>query len=426
MQGPNKIVEKLFRSEYGKIIAVLLNRFGPSQLEKIEDSVQDALLKAMQIWGYTTLPDNPTSWLLQVARNNLIDNIRREQKMAGNFDALKEGASTRQETLFLENTISDSQLKMIFACCHPSLSMDYQLVLSLKLIGGFGNKEIAKALLKKEDTVAKSFTRAKQQLKNTIRTLDIPLEMGLQSRLAIVLKVIYLLFSEGYAPSSGTVIIKKDICMEAIRLALLLGKNNYCDHPNVHALIALMCFHVSRFDARVDANKALVDLEHQDRKKYNKTLIDLGMQHLERASWIAQSPSGYHLQAAVSYHHCTAPTFEETDWKSILHLYELQLKRQYSPVVQLNSLVPYYMVYGPEKAWTELQHFEKSPYFLNNALFHAIKAEILTRLKDIKNARMALENAISMTTNTLEKAHLNKKLIHLNQGEAQRTGSKGI
>ncbi|MEX0288752.1 MAG: RNA polymerase sigma factor [Flavobacteriaceae bacterium] len=409
MQDQKEIVENVFRYEYGKILAILVNRFGPAHLEKIEDAVQDALLKAMQIWGYQNVPDKPTSWLLRVAGNSLIDTLRRDKKMIKEGEFSKEMKSNPKE-IALENSISDSQLKMIFACCHPALSVEYQIILSLKLIGGFGNKEIARVLLKKEEAVAKSFTRAKRKLKEEISTLDIPIEIGLQSRLFVVIRVIYLLFSEGYAPSSGDVAIKKDVCFEAIRLAMLLHENEYCRHPNLEALIALMCFHVSRFDARLDDQMEIVDLEHQDRSKYNKELIQIGIKHLEKSGTKAQQPSNYHLEAAVSYYHCVASSFQKTDWKSILHLYNLQLERQYSPVVELNRIIPYYKVYGPEKALKKLEQYKVSPHFKDSKLYYAIWAELLTQTGSFKKAEEALRAAIDLTNNELEKKHWTKKL----------------
>jgi len=413
MQEQKRIIENLFRYEYGKIIAVLVNKFGPSHLESIEDAVQDALLKAMQVWGYKDVPDNPTSWLFQVAKNGFIDKLRREKKFLIKEDFQNDGKRSDPIEVPMENTISDSQLKMIFACCHPSLSLDYQIVLSLKLIGGFGNKEIANAMLKKEETVAKSFTRAKKQLKTKITTMDIPLEMGLRSRMSIVLKVIYLMFSEGYAPSSGAFIIKKDICLEAIRLAILLSENKFCNLPNVHALIALMCFHAARFEARVDEYLDLVDLENQDRKKYNRDLIYIGIQHLEEASTEVQSPSSYHLEAAVSYYHCIAKSFKDTDWTSILRLYDLQLQRQHSPIVQLNRIVAYFKVHGAEKAIIELNKFKIANNDVRNALFYALQAELFFNLNDRKGAKETLKKAIYLTKNELEKRHLKKKLNKL-------------
>jgi len=248
-QYNNKIIEHVFRHEYGKIIAVLVHKFGPSNIEKVEDAVQDALIKAMRVWGFKEVPKNPTAWLLRVASNNLIDTLRRDKKriLQENNNSVFDKLTVKQGDLFLNNSIHDSQLKMIFACCNPSLSREYQIILSLKLIGGFSNKEISRALLKKEDTVAKSFTRAKQQLKKHVKTLEIPIEMGLTSRIELVLKVIYLLFSEGYIASSGENIIRKDICFEAIRLALLLlGKKKHTNIKSkcINRLDVFSCFKV--------------------------------------------------------------------------------------------------------------------------------------------------------------------------------------
>lgn len=197
--------------------------------------------------------------------------------------------------------------------------------------------------------------------------------------------------------------------MEAIRLALLLSNNKYCDRPEVHALIALMCFHVSRFDARIDGYGEMVDLEHQNRNLYHRDLIQEGIRHLESAS-VPTAPSDYHLQATISYYHCTAPSFEETDWKHILKLYDLHLQRQYSPIVELNRIVPLYKYSGAEKALIALRNFEKSPHYIGNALFYAIKADILRDLKKVEDSKEAFNKAISLTHNELEKKHLGKKL----------------
>lgn len=407
------LVEHIFRHEYGKIISLLTHKFGPAHLERIEDAVQDSLIIAMQVWGYKKPPLNPTAWLLRVANNQMIDRLRKNKKMVKtDLEPFFEKVMTRPKEVELNDMINDSQLKMIFACCHPSLSQEYQIILSLKLIAGFGNAEIAKVMLKKEETVAKSYTRAKKRLKVKVTNLDIPIELGLKSRLTIVMKIIYLLFSEGYAASLGTILIKKDICFEAIRLALLLTKNKYCNQPEVHALIALMYFHTSRFDARIDANGNMVDLANQDRQLFDDELITRGIQHMDLASFKG-AISDYHIQAAISYNHCNAKNFALTDWKGILALYDLQLQRQYSPIVQLNRIVPFHKVFGAKKAIQELQKFEKSPYFIENALFYAIKAELLTDLGDIPGSKKTLRKAIELTNNTLEKRHLIKKLIAL-------------
>lgn len=412
---PNNItntIDHLFRNEYGKVVAVLTHKFGISHLERIEDAVQDTFLKAMQVWAYKEVPDNPTAWLYRVANNSLIDVLRKQKKSSFlEEDKLKSKETDNSNGEVLpENTISDSQLQLIFACCHPSLSEEYQLILSLKLIGGFSNKELAEALLKKEDTVAKSFTRAKKKFREEVQFLRIPVEMGLQSRLFKVLRVIYLLFTEGYAATTGSQVLKRDICYEALRLALLLKENKFCKHPELEALIALICFHASRFDARINEKGELVTLEHQDRSKYNRKLIQIGIRHLESSGTADNLPTNYHLEAARSYYHCVAKTFKKTDWKSILYLYEVQLRLQYSPMLALNSIVPFAKVHGPAKGLSELKGLKEKNDFTSVGLFYAIKAELLLETNNSKHYKTTLQKAIDLADNELVKKHLVNKL----------------
>ncbi|MCB0371700.1 MAG: sigma-70 family RNA polymerase sigma factor, partial [Muricauda sp.] len=231
------VIEHLFRNEYGKVVSILVHRYDAAHIEAIEDATQEAFVKAMKVWAYKEIPDNPTGWLYRVANNRLLDQLRRNQKMTFQETEKVPFSEVLQKDTDppLDDTISDSQLQMIFACCHPALSKEHQIILSLKLIGGFSNKELADALLKKEETVAKSFTRAKKKFRDEVKMVKVPVEMGLQSRLFQVLQVVYLLFSEGYAVTTGSQIIKKDICYEALRLALLLRDNKYCQHPNLEA-----------------------------------------------------------------------------------------------------------------------------------------------------------------------------------------------
>jgi RNA polymerase sigma-70 factor (ECF subfamily) len=411
-EDPKPLLERLFRSEYGKVVATLTHTFGTGQLENIEDAVQDALIKAMQLWGFTKVPDNPTAWLYKVAQNGIIDRLRKERHYVRFSGAvpfyLPENANI--EALALDSSIGDSQLKMIFACCHPSLSAQYQLILSLKLIGGFSNRELSLALLKKEEAVAKAYTRAKRQLKAKLKSLESPVEIGLRSRLFVVLRVIYLLFSEGYSSNSGTQIIKKDICYEAIRLALLLRENPYCRNEQLEALLALMCFHASRFEARLDAKGELIDLEHQDRRLYSEPLIRIGKYHLEQAGRMQQQPSKYFLEAAVSFEHCRAAVFEETNWENILKLYDQQLHKYDSPIVALNRIVPFNKVHGPEKALAEFRLLEQHPDFRPGVLSNAILAEIYKELTQYSEATVSLKTAIRLSRNEVEKGHFKKKL----------------
>ncbi len=407
----NNTIEHLFRNEYGKVVAVLLRKYGTSHIEKIEDAVQDTFLKAMQVWAFKAVPDNPTAWLYRVANNALIDMLRRQQKSSSLEESTpkKDQMGGSEEQVLLDDVISDSQLQLIFACCDPTLSKEHQIVLSLKLIGGFSNKELAEALLKKEEAVAKSFTRGKKRFRNEVQMLKIPVQMGLQSRLFVVLRVIYLLFTEGYAATSGSQVLKREICYEALRLALLLQKNKYCNHPNLDALIALICFHASRFDARLDENEELVTLEHQDRSKYNQELIRIGIQHLETSGTDNKLPSSYHLEAARSFYHCDAKSFQTTDWKSILYLYDMQLRQQYSPMLALNRVVSYAQVHGTKKALDELKLLEAKTDFGHTGLFYAIKADLLKELQDSRYKDI-LQKAIDLTENELIRKHLTKKM----------------
>ncbi|MEM9362705.1 MAG: sigma-70 family RNA polymerase sigma factor [Bacteroidota bacterium] len=410
MTNVNHTIDHLFRNEYGKLISLLTHKFGVSFLEQIEDAAQDTFLKAMQVWGYQSVPDNPTAWLYRVAQNRLIDVLRRDKKLDLLGDKPLPKEKTKNETeVVLEDALEDSQLNMIFACCHPTLSQEYQIILSLKLMGGFSNKELADALLKKEEAIAKSFTRAKKQFREKVQFLQIPVQMGLQSRLFQVLRVIYLLFSEGYAATTGAQLLKRDICYEALRLALLLRKNKYCSHPNLEALIALMCFHASRFEARLDSEGNLVSLEYHDRELYNQQLIQIGIQHLEQSETPDKLPSQYHLEAARSYYHCVAPTFSETNWKSILYLYDVQVKQQYSPMVALNRIVPFGKVHGAKSAIKELKVLEKQSDFSNTGLFYAIQADFLKEIGDT-NYTSVLKKAIDLSENELIKRHLEQKM----------------
>lgn len=405
----DKKLDHLFRNEYAKVIAILTKRYGVSHIEDIEDVVQETFVKAMKVWGYKSVPDHPTAWLLKVAGNGMIDVLRRQRKTSTDAEVTGEESPEKEVDTLLKNEISDSQLKMIFACCDPKLSEEYQLILSLKLIGGFSNKELSEALLKKEETIAKGFTRAKKKFKDTVQFVKVPAEMGLQSRLFVVLRVIYLLFSEGYATTIGSQILKRDICFEAMRLALLLRENDYCRHPNLEALIALMCFHVSRFDARIDERGELVSLDHHDRSLYNQDLIQIGLRHLRNSQSKAIKPNNYLFEAAVSYEHCAAKTFTETNWEAILKLYDLHVQSQPSPMAKLNRIVAVQKVQGPKIALAELEVLTKEYDYEKVGLFYAIKAGILGEMNHSAH-HAVLRSAISLTENELQKQHLEKKM----------------
>ncbi|MEQ8627373.1 sigma-70 family RNA polymerase sigma factor [Ekhidna sp.] len=402
----SQLVDHFFRTEYGKAVSHLTSRFGSSHLELAEDSVQEALIKAMQTWPYSQIPDNPTGWILRVARNKMIDQLRRDQKT--NNQEVPERVEEMKEDLSLES-INDDMVRMMFACCHPTLSQEYQIILTLKILGGLSVREISSSLLKKEETVAKAYTRAKKKFKKEEIKLILPPAHEIEKRLEIVLKIIYLLFNEGYKSAEGESLIRKDLCEDAIRLNSVLLESEICNTPSANALMALMLFHSSRFDARVDQKGNAISLEDQDRSKWDQELIQRGLRFLDAASEEG-AMNEYLIQAAISATHCRAANFEETDWKNILSLYDLQLQLTPSPIVELNRAVVLEKVHGPLLGLKEVERLEATQFFEEYYLFYAIKSEMLHKIGNTEEAKAALEIAVELTKNEREKEYLTHKL----------------
>ncbi|WP_420577521.1 RNA polymerase sigma factor [Ekhidna sp.] len=402
----SQLVDHFFRTEYGKAVSYLTSKFGASNLELAEDSVQESLIKAMQTWPYSQIPDNPTGWILRVARNKMIDQLRRDQKT--NNQEVPERAEGMKEDLSLES-INDDMVRMMFACCHPSLSQEYQIILTLKILGGLSVREISSSLLKKEETVAKAYTRAKKKFKKEEIKLNLPSADEIEKRLDIVLKIIYLLFNEGYKSAEGDNLIRQDLCEDAIRLNGVLLESEICDTPSTNALMALMHFHASRFSARVDEEGNVISLEDQDRSRWDQQLIQQGLNYLNNASENG-SMNEYLIQAAISANHCQAATFKETDWKNILSLYDLQLQLSPTPIVELNRVVALEKVHGPLLGLKEIERLEATQFFEEYYLFYAIKSEMLKKMGSMEDARTALERAVLLAKNEREKVYLLSKL----------------
>ena len=405
----DELIDHFFRKEYGKIVSHLTNRFGTLNLELAEDAVQDTLIKAMQTWPYGQIPDNPTGWLLRVAGNKMIDQLRRNQKIASS-DIPDSPEFTNEEVSLSE--INDDMVRMMFACCHPSLSAEYQIILTLKILGGLSIREISTSLLKKEETIAKSYTRAKKKFKEEEIQTSLPPANEIEKRLEIVLKIIYLLFNEGYKTAEGESLIRDDLCKEAMRLNQVLLDTELCNTPSANALMALMCFHSSRFQARVDKDGEIISLEHQDRSLWDGNLIKAGLDFLEVAS-NSDEVNDYIIQAAISSYHCGASRFEETNWPEILKLYDLQLQINPSPIIRLNRIIPIEKVHGSMLAYSEVEELEETGFFETYYLFYAIKSGILEHLGEKNEAINAIEKAIELTKNGKELAFLTKKLEEL-------------
>ncbi|HET9745035.1 MAG TPA: sigma-70 family RNA polymerase sigma factor, partial [Chitinophagaceae bacterium] len=318
----NQLVDHLFRHESGKMVAVLSKLLGLQSLETAHDIVQDTLLQAMTTWSFNGVPDNPSAWLCRVAKNKAIDFLRRERtirEINPRYSYLLQSEYTLSSTvteLFLETEMQDSQLRMMFACCHPAIPEESQIALTLKTLCGLSVNEIAKAFLTTDETIAKRIYRAKEKIRTEKIELEVPQNHDLALRTDTVLKSLYLLFNEGYKSSNPDKLIREDLCEEAMRLCFLLTQHQLTSFPRSKALLALMCFQASRLDARLDDNNNIILLKHQDRSRWNRSLMSKGFELMEEAAEPFEI-SPYHLEAAIASQHAAARSFEQTDWKSI-------------------------------------------------------------------------------------------------------------
>ncbi len=320
-QQVDKLIGHLFRHEAGRMAAVLTRYLGAEHMEVAHDLVQDTLLKAMETWPFHTIPDNPSAWLYRVARNKAIDFIRSRQSVVRGKENYEKEIVPVIEQAFEEDDINDSVLRMMFACCHPSIPPESQITLTLKTLGGLSTSEIAHAFLTNEEAIAKRLYRAKEKIRNENIRLEPPGMYELPTRLKSVLKVLYLLFNEGYYSHHPSAHIREDLCEEAMRLTYLLVQHPNTCLPKVKALMALMCLQASRFDARTSASGEIILMEFQDRSKWSRPLIEKGLQFLTAASE-GNHLSEYHIEAAIASIHALAPTWSQTRWPELVRLYE--------------------------------------------------------------------------------------------------------
>ena len=397
-------IDHVFRNEYVKLTSSLTSKFGTSKIDLIEDAIQESLLKAVRIWSFQEIPPNPGKWLYRVSHNHIIDTLRRQSKtVMFNPEIMNDYVTGDFE---MDDDIEDNQLKMIFACCHPQLKEGEQIMISLKLLCGFGNKEIASALLRQPEAVKKAITRAKQKFKTKIGSLEIPKSDHLKERLEGVLRVIYLLFNSGYTAHSGEMLLKKDVCEDALRLAGILHKNTSCNTPELRALISLMCYQLSRFDARVDKGGKMVIFENQDRSLWDKELILLGS-HFLANSQNASPLSSYRYEAAIAREYAISTSFETVNWNTILIIYTAMETHSNSIVHHLNKLVIVSKVHGTRKALDQLLLLDEEQ-LTSNYLYYSIKSNFQKQL-GIPDYKTNLEKAINLTDNQLEKEFLKTK-----------------
>jgi len=352
------LVDHFFRREAGKMVSYLTKNFGLGGLDLAEDVVQDTLCRALETWPVHGVPDNPSAWLMRVARNRAVDLLRRDEQFRYFAPELTHLLKLRQEmspeTPSFEKEIQDDQLRMMFSCCHPELSTEAQVTLILKTLCGFNVAEIAHSLLTSEDSIEKRLGRARKLFRLAGTFVEITNVSEISKRLEAVYQAIYLLFNEGYHSSHSERTVREDLCFEAIRLALLLCEYPEGEKPKTHALVALFCFHAARLSGRMDDDGSLVQLETQDRSKWDRDLMGKGFLFLEQSS-MGNELSEYHLEAGIASLHCSAPTYEKTEWAKILELYDLLYRLKPSPIVALNRAVALGKALGPEEGLAELQ-----------------------------------------------------------------------
>ena len=410
-------VEAVFRREYGRCVATLIRFLG--DIDAAEEAVQDAFTVAVARWPSDGQPPNPGAWIVTTARNRAIDRLRRESVRderhaqahhlyGGAAQAARNDAVAQEE-----ETVPDDRLRLIFTCCHPALNQPAQVALTLRLLGGLETPEIARAFLVPEATMAQRIVRAKRKIRDTRVPYRVPAEAELPGRLTPVLAVVYLIFNEGYAATSGS-LLRLDLCAEAVRLARVLAEL-MPDEPESQGLLALLLLLHSRSAARTAADGSLARLAEQDRQLWDQGLIAEG-QAIVRACVQRDRPGPYQIQAAINAVHSIAPSFDATDWDAILTLYDQLYKLTPTPVVALNRAVALAEVHGPAAGLATVDDLRSSgldSYYL----FHAARADLLRRLDRDQEAAAAYATARSLTGNPVERAFLDGRLATLSQSD---------
>ncbi len=404
-------VDRLYREHYGKLVASLVSFFRLSEIEWAEDIVQDTFYGALDNWSKKGLPRDSVSWLFKVCKNKTINALRRK----GTYYAPWRDTHfpledrTKLDQIFLPGEIKDNQLRLLFATCHPSLSPKSQIILTLKTSIGFQVHEIARALDMKLEAVKKNLTRTKQQIRLQNLPLRVPYALHSRERLNSVHRVLYLIFNEGYSASSGKVLIRKELCLEAIRLLRELLEEKQIFNADTQALYALMLFNIARFDTRTDTCGIPIELEYQERSRWDGKLIRSGIKHFNAARK-GEPWSTYHLQAAISSLHCTADSFQNTQWKIILGLYDRLLVLNPAPIVQMNRGIALFYSGKTEEA---LDIIKKLEGLEHHHLYFATLAKMNLLLNRREEALDHYLDALSRTKVEAEKEFLQRKILGL-------------
>jgi RNA polymerase sigma factor (sigma-70 family) len=401
-----ELIPHLFRSEYRKIVSVLCKRFGLAEIEVAEDIASDTFLTASQVWSLKEVPANPVAWLYAVAKNKAKNHLQRQNHFQTKIAPHLRSELPENDESVLDlspGNINDSQLQMMFAICHPSIPAEAQIGLSLRILCGFGMEEIADAFLSNKETINKRLFRAREKLREEKIPIEFPAEAEIQQRLENVLTTIYLLFTEGYYSTSQHTTIRRDLCFEAIRLCSMLVENQSTNQPEANALLALMCFHASRFDARMDQNGEMILYEDQETSLWDPELISKGGYYLN-VSATGNRLSRYHLEAAIAYWNTQKENTQEK-WENVLQLYNRLLQLEYSPVAALNRTFALAMARGKHTAIPEAEKLN----LRQNQFYFMLLGELYSGVDNAK-AKQHLTEALALARTPNDKKTIRKKL----------------
>ena len=402
------MIDHLFRHQYGKMVSVLTRIFGLQNLETIEDAVQDTFINAIKAWQ-GSIPENPEAWLTKSAKNRVLDLLRKISAADARVAKIETGAETIAiNELFLDHEIDDSMLRMIFAACNPTLNPKDQIAFALKTISGFSGKEIASALLLREDTVKKRLSRARKMIRTKNIPFEIPEGLNLKPRLERVLEVVYLIFNEGFHSNRQDILIREELCGEAMRLTKILLSNQFTATPSSYALFALFCFQAARLKGKTDGERGVINLRDQDRSTWHKPLIALGHSAMNKAV-NTEILSQYHYEAAIAAEHAQATSYKDTNWDKILMWYERLHELEPSPFNLLNMAVVQLQLHDLPKVKSLLEKIPSDLLEQRAYLYYGTYAEFSYQTGDKEQALVHIDKAMALVKNEAELNYLGEQ-----------------